>query len=98
VAYDVGGISDWLIPGYSGELAPGNPPTVEGLADAIHRALVDPLYYERLCRGAREVAGRFTLGAHLAKLESTLEEVLDSVESVRPGASARGEEPIHADA
>ena len=32
VAFDVGGISDWLIPGFSGELAPGNPPAAEGLA------------------------------------------------------------------
>ena len=36
------------------------PPTVEGLADAITRALSDPSHYAHLCRGAREVAGRFT--------------------------------------
>jgi glycosyltransferase involved in cell wall biosynthesis len=88
VAYDVGGIADWLIPGYSGELAPGNPPTVEGLAAAICRALSDPSHYADLSRGAREVAGRFTLAAHLSQLENTLETAL----------AARGKGAIHADA
>src|SRR5262249_52970541 len=32
VGYAVGGIQDWLIPGRSGELAPADPPTVQGLA------------------------------------------------------------------
>ena len=72
VAYGVGGISDWLIPGYSGELAPGDPPTVEGMADAIVRALCDPSHYERLCRGAWEQSRRFTLDTHLDKLEPIL--------------------------
>jgi glycosyltransferase involved in cell wall biosynthesis len=91
VAYDVGGISDWLIAGYSGELAPGNPPTVQGLADAIIRALSDPSHYADLCRGAREVAGRFTLAAHLTQLERTLE---NSLENARRSPA----EAIHADA
>jgi glycosyltransferase involved in cell wall biosynthesis len=95
VAYDVGGISDWLIPGYSGELAPGYPPTVEGLADAMVRALSDPLHYASLSRGAREVAGRFTLAAHLSKLESTFETIFGT--AARAG-HPDGEEAIHADA
>jgi glycosyltransferase involved in cell wall biosynthesis len=72
VAYNVGGISDWLIPGKSGELAPSDPPTVEGLANAIVRALADPHHYAKLRRGAWEMATRFTLNAHLAKLEAIL--------------------------
>ena len=91
VAFDVGGISDWLIPGYSGELAPGNPPTVDGLAAAIAQALSDPSHYADLSRGAREVAGRFTLAAHVSKLEVTLEAVLGS-------ARRAPEETIHAPA
>jgi glycosyltransferase involved in cell wall biosynthesis len=78
VAFDTGGISDWLIPGNSGELAPGHPPTAEGLADAIARALSDPSHYADLCRGAREVASRFTLAEHVLKLEGTLEAVLSA--------------------
>jgi glycosyltransferase involved in cell wall biosynthesis len=72
VGYDVGGIPDWLIPGSSGELAPADPPTMEGLAGAIIRALADPAHYTGLCRGAWDVAGRYTLDAHLAKLEPIL--------------------------
>ncbi|MBV9769062.1 MAG: glycosyltransferase family 4 protein [Bryobacterales bacterium] len=78
VAYDTGGISEWLIEGYSGELAPADPPTVEGLAGAITRALESPSHYEELCRGAREVASRFTLTAHVSNLESILEGVLET--------------------
>ena len=101
VAYDVGGIPDWLISGYSGELAPGNPPTVEGLAEAITRALSDPSHYANLCRGAREVAGRFTLAAHLSQLEHTLETALETSPGwsavPAPTGSPGGEETIHAD-
>ena len=70
--YAVGGIPDWLITGRTGELADANPPTVEGLADAIVRALRDPDYYARLCRGAWEMAKSFTLEAHAAALEGIL--------------------------
>lgn len=70
VAYAVGGIPEWLIPGYSGELAPGDPPTVEGLAAAIVRALANPTHYSELCRGAQEAAQRFSLEIHMDKLES----------------------------
>jgi glycosyltransferase involved in cell wall biosynthesis len=77
VAYDVGGIADWLVPGRSGELAPGDPPTVDGLADAIVRALEDPARHARLRRGAWEIAGRFTLAAHLGRLEPLLFNVAD---------------------
>ncbi|MGZ3460255.1 MAG: glycosyltransferase family 4 protein, partial [Archangium sp.] len=41
VAFAVGGIPDWCEPGVSGELAPGDPPSAEGLASAIVRALAD---------------------------------------------------------
>ena len=34
-AFAVGGIPDWLRPGVNGYLAPGDPPTPGGLADAI---------------------------------------------------------------
>jgi glycosyltransferase involved in cell wall biosynthesis len=72
VGFAVGGIPDWLVAGYSGELAPGDPPAVEGLAQAIIRVLTDPEHYRTLCRGAWETARRFTMEAHLAKLEPIL--------------------------
>lgn len=75
VGFAVGGIPDWLVPGTSGELAPGNPPTVEGLADALVRALRDHQRHHDLRRGAWEMAGRFSLDAHLRALEPLLVEI-----------------------
>lgn len=73
VGYAVGGIPDWLTAGESGELAPGDPPTVEGLSEAMVRALADPEHYQTLCDGAWEKARSFTLPAHLEKLEAILD-------------------------
>ncbi len=73
VGFAVGGIPDWLIPGESGEIAPGDPPTVEGLAQAIVRALDDPAHYQKLRLGAWETAKRFSLARHIAQLEPILE-------------------------
>jgi glycosyltransferase involved in cell wall biosynthesis len=72
VGYAVGGIPDWLLAGETGEIAPGDPPTVEGLADAMVRALADPSHYMRLRRGAFEASHRFSLERHMAKLEPIL--------------------------
>jgi glycosyltransferase involved in cell wall biosynthesis len=74
VGYPVGGIPDWLVPGESGELAPAGPPTPEGLAAAIGRALADPAHLQQLRVGAWRMAGRFTLEQHLARLEAACEE------------------------
>jgi glycosyltransferase involved in cell wall biosynthesis len=72
VGYDVGGIPDWLIAGQTGELAPGNPPTVDGLAETIVRALASEEHYRKLCTGAWNSARKFTLQNHLARLAPVL--------------------------
>ena len=72
VGFAVGGIPDWLISGETGELAPGDPPTVEGLADAIVRALADPEHYRKLCAGAWRKASEFSLERHISQLELIL--------------------------
>jgi glycosyltransferase involved in cell wall biosynthesis len=72
VGFAVGGIPDWLIPGQSGELAPGDPPTVDGLAEAVVRALADPAHYQKLCIGAWEMSKQFSLERHLTQLEPIL--------------------------
>ena len=72
VGFAVGGIPDWLIAGQTGELAPGNPPTVQGLAEAMVRALRDFAHYQELCRGAWEMAKQFTLERHISQLERIL--------------------------
>lgn len=56
VGFAVGGIPEWLADGVNGHLAPGDPPTVAGLAQAIRRALRDPAHYQSLRRGASETA------------------------------------------
>ena len=72
VAYATGGIPDWLHAGESGELASADPPTVDGLADAMVRALADAEHYQKLCLGAWRIALQFTMERHLAQLEAIL--------------------------
>lgn len=72
VGFASGGIPDWLISGETGELAPSNPPTVDGLSEAIARAFASPEHHARLCLGAWKLAQRFTLEKHLAQLEPLL--------------------------
>jgi glycosyltransferase involved in cell wall biosynthesis len=72
-AFDVGGIPTWLIDGVSGHLASGDPPTAEGLAQAIVRCLGDHKHYLELCSGAANSARRFTVQPHLQELIRRLE-------------------------
>jgi glycosyltransferase involved in cell wall biosynthesis len=65
VTFDLGGISEWLRRGYTGELAPGDPPTAQVLADAIVRAFINPQHHYRLRQGAWETANRFGLARAL---------------------------------
>lgn len=68
VGYATGGIPDWLIPGVSGELSPGQRPDSRGLAAALTRALGDDDRLRRLQVGAWETARRYTLERHLREL------------------------------
>ncbi len=56
VGFAVGGIPDWLSPGISGELAPGERPTASELSAAIVRALRDPGHWQSLRQGAWRAA------------------------------------------
>lgn len=67
-----GGIPEWLHPGETGELAPANPPTPAGLADAIVRALADEAHHAALRRGAWEFARRSAAFDHVGALEAIL--------------------------
>jgi glycosyltransferase involved in cell wall biosynthesis len=73
VAYEVGGIPDWLIPGVSGESAPGIKPNPKMLAQAIVRALQDENHWHQLRVGAWENTARFSMEAHFQKLMPILE-------------------------
>ena len=71
-AFDVGGISEWLRPGVNGHLAPGDPPTAQGLAEAIVACLRDRQTHDKLRDGAASVAAEFGLDEHIRALLETL--------------------------
>ena len=74
-AFAVGGIPDWLIDGVNGALAPGDPPTAEGLANAILQCLEDPSHHAQLRRGAVEMANRFNVQDHVSALVRIFENI-----------------------
>jgi glycosyltransferase involved in cell wall biosynthesis len=83
VAYAVGGIPDWLRDGVNGHLAPGDPPTAAGFAEAIVRCLRDGAHHARLRAGARARAALFPdPGTHARGVLGVLERVAGSG---RPG-------------
>ncbi len=73
IAFAVGGIPDWLVDDANGCLAPGDPPSVDGLVAATNRAVRDGATYRRLSRGAARYAhalnGRHGVGVVVAELE-----------------------------
>ncbi|MEK6280875.1 MAG: glycosyltransferase family 4 protein [Acidobacteriota bacterium] len=78
VAFAVGGISDWLKDGVNGYLAPGDPPTSQGLAEAIVKCFSDPALHLRLRNGAATIARRFSASEHVSKLMRVFEEIAGS--------------------
>lgn len=75
VAYDVGGIADWLDDGVGGYLVP--PGDIAGMASRIQQVLDDPhLAAEVAQRGRARVRAEFTVGPHLARLMPTYERVV----------------------
>lgn len=75
VAFAVGGIPDWLKDGVNGYLAPADPPTAAGLAEAVIKCLRDPDSYNRLRSGAVTIAQTFSAGSHVSELARIFEQV-----------------------
>ena len=67
-AFNVGGIRDWLTPARNGHLAPGDPPTVDGLTTAIVACLKDPDTHTRLREGAGRLSADFSFDTHVELL------------------------------
>ncbi len=88
-AFDTGGISEWLTDGVNGALASSDPPSADGLADAIIRCLRNCDTYAELCRGAREAARRFEPEIHLESLLALFGRV------ARAGGAAQHVELVH---
>lgn len=75
VAFAVGGIPDWLKDGVNGYLAPANPPTATGLAEAVIKCLRDPATYNQLRSGAATIAQTFDARNHVSRLVRVFEQV-----------------------
>jgi glycosyltransferase involved in cell wall biosynthesis len=75
-AFAVGGIPNWLVDGFNGHVAPGEPPTADGLAEAVAKCLRDSETHARLSRGAEEMARRFDMQNHISALIKVFETVL----------------------
>lgn len=71
IAFDVGGIRDWLTDGVNGRLVEAGA-AEEGLASALASLLDNAGERERMGRSALEVSRRMSLAAHVERLESVL--------------------------
>jgi glycosyltransferase involved in cell wall biosynthesis len=71
VAFNNGGIRDWLLDDENGRLIPPSA-DVDGFADALMEILTKPALHARLSAGARAAAARFTLEAHVSALTRVL--------------------------
>jgi len=69
IAFDVGGISEWLRPGVNGMLVPGNPPRATAFANALVDAFSRRTELAAMRRGALTVARELSLTRHLDRLE-----------------------------
>ena len=76
VAFDVGGITEWLSDGINGHVASGDPATPEGLAKAIAKCFESTDSYQRLREGARRMARRFTVERHMSSLVDLFANIL----------------------
>ena len=85
-AFAVGGIPNWLVDGVNGHLAAGDPPTAEGLAQAVINCLRDAPTHARLGQGALVMAQRFNMDNHLSALMEVFEMVLSRGERVAVGS------------
>ena len=72
VAFDVGGIPEWLIDGAAGHLASSSGSPVPSLRDAIVRALADPTHYAALRREARDAYAAARARQHVGALARAL--------------------------
>jgi len=71
VAFDAGGISEWLADGVSGRLVTPIGDSA-AMGAAIAGVLADPAARARLAAGARATATRLSVDAHLTRLEAVL--------------------------
>ena len=71
IAFDVGGIREWLRPGENGYLVPASPPRATALGRVLAGALVDPATAAMRVSALR-VAGELSLTRHIDGVEPIL--------------------------
>ena len=78
IAFDVGGIREWLQPGINGVLVDGDPPRASAFGDALAAALVDRDGLAAMRPRALAVAREMTLARHVDRLERLFESCLST--------------------
>jgi glycosyltransferase involved in cell wall biosynthesis len=68
VGFRVGAVPEWIEDGVNGVLAPANPTTAQGFADAIVRVIGSPDAYENLCVTTRKRGSRPAMREHARDL------------------------------
>jgi glycosyltransferase involved in cell wall biosynthesis len=89
VAFDVGGIAEWLKDGVNGLLADASPPDHRSLAAALVKALGSPECLGRMAAAARRVAGEMSLQKHLDILEGIFHQAVSARPPLTRLAGAR---------
>ena len=89
VAFDVGGIREWLKDGVNGLLADASPPDHRSLAAALVKALASPEGLSRMAAAARRVAGEMSLQKHLDILEGIFHEAVSARPPLTQGVGTR---------
>lgn len=77
VAFEVGGIPEWLTEGDNGRLVAIDA-GADGFGAAIAEILASPDMRARFAEGARRAASRFTAASHLSRLEAVLDAARES--------------------
>jgi len=98
LAFEVGGIGEWLREGDNGRLAPGAPPRAEALADLVAWAADHPAELAAMRPRALATARRMSLDAHVARLETVLQAAgspgTQATGSVSAGSSPSSGSPV----
>ena len=88
VAFDVGGVSEWLSDGVNGVLVDRRRGT-QGLVEGIVRCLSNEADLERLGQAARAQAGRYGVSEHLTALEGVFNDCIHRGEATNGGKPHR---------
>lgn len=89
IAFDVGGIAQWLRPGVNGILVEADPPRAETFADALVSAFRDRAQLAAMRPKALAVAREMSLARHVDRVEQLLRECSSTAASDGVGREAR---------